>query len=59
MATRDVVVLALEVPGLEGGARTPIGQRVWVRFDRGNRPLAFTVARSLQQAVLVHFSPAR
>jgi hypothetical protein len=32
---------------------------VWVRFDRGNRPLAFTVARSLQQAVLVHFSPAR
>ncbi|MFZ4650025.1 MAG: biotin/lipoyl-binding protein [Rubrivivax sp.] len=59
MAARDVVVLALEVPGLEGGARTPIGQRVWVRFDRGNRPLAFTVARSLQQAVLVHFSPAR
>lgn len=58
-AARDVVVMALELPGLEDASRPPIGQRVWVRFDRGSRPLAFTLARSLQQALLVHFSPSR
>lgn len=59
LAARDLVLLALELPAPVATARPPVGQRVWVRFDRGLRPLGWTLARRAQQAVLVHFSPGR
>ncbi len=58
-AARDVVLLSLELAAPSGAARAPVGKRVWVRFDRGLRPLGWTLARRAQQSVLVHFSPRR
>jgi putative peptide zinc metalloprotease protein len=58
-AARDVVLLALELPAPTDAGRPPLGQRVWVRFERGLRPLGWTLARRVQQAVLVHFTPLR
>ncbi|MEN9416877.1 MAG: hypothetical protein RI988_497 [Pseudomonadota bacterium] len=57
LAARDIVLLALEVAAPVDTARPPVGQRVWVRFDRGLKPLGWTLARRAQQGLLVHFSP--
>jgi putative peptide zinc metalloprotease protein len=58
-AARDVVLLALELAAPADAGRPPLGQRVWVRFERGLRPLGWTLARRAQQSVLVHFAPLR
>ena len=42
-AARDVVLLALELPAPAEAGRPPLGQRVWVRFERGLRPLGWTL----------------
>jgi putative peptide zinc metalloprotease protein len=58
-AARDVVLLALELAAPPQAGRPPLGQRVWVRFEHGLRPLGWTLARRAQQSVLVHFAPLR
>jgi putative peptide zinc metalloprotease protein len=46
-------------PTRAADARERMGERAWVRIDRGHAPLALQAARAAQQLLLRHFDPAR
>ena len=51
-------VLLRASPGqAPGAAGERIGERAWVRFATGSRPLALEMARALRQQVLRRFNP--
>jgi putative peptide zinc metalloprotease protein len=57
-AARPVVLMDVQVAHAPVLNAQQIGARAWVRFDQGSQPLAWTLARRAQQAVLMHFSPS-
>ena len=56
LQTREpVVVLDLQLANAEPGGATRMGERAWVRFDRGSAPLLLQMAQGLQRFWLRHF----
>lgn len=59
-ALRDVLVADVHLSDtLRQQVGQRIGERAWVRIDRGHAPLAWQGAQALQQLVLRHFNPAQ